>query len=142
MTDVQPTDLLGRWILQRRLTDRRAGVIGRVTGTLELSRVGDDQVRWFEQGELAWDGRTLEVHRELFVRREPDQWMVYFNDGRPFHPWLPGKTVEHPCVADLYRGYLDVDRDRARLRVLWDVAGPAKDQRIISRCRRATDSGA
>ena len=30
-----------------------------------------------------------------------------------------------------------VDRDATRLRTLWDVTGPAKDQRLLTRCLRS-----
>lgn len=132
---VAPTELLGRWRLHRRLADRRTGVIGQVAGHLQLERDGE-RIRWFEQGELQWDGRTIPVHRELQIVADGDAWLVCFADGRPFHPWRPGETVEHPCRADRYRGLVLIDRDRTRLRIGWDVAGPAKDQRILSRCYR------
>ncbi len=136
MIDVLPTDLLGHWSLRRRLADRRAGAIGRVTGTLDLTLDGD-RIRWFERGVLDWGGRAFEVHRELrIVPEDEGNWTVCFSDGRPFHPWNPGRAVEHPCRADLYRGLVAVDRGQTRLRVHWDVSGPAKDQRIISRCHR------
>ena len=132
---VPPTALLGTWELRRRLVDRRAGVSGRVRGWLELCAAGPD-VRWLERGVLCWRGAEHPVSRELRVVREGDDWAVRFADGRPFHPWWPGRVVEHPCRADLYRGLIRVDRDGARLRVLWDVTGPGKAQRILTRCHR------
>ena len=132
---VAPTELLGSWRLERRLADRTTDTIGRVTGTLRLSRL-DDQVSWSERGVLSWAGRTMEVYRELRIRPEGAGWMVCFTDGREFHPWLPGESVLHPCRADRYTGLVLVDRDRRRLRVGWDVVGPAKHQRILTRCYR------
>jgi hypothetical protein len=135
----RPTDLLGVWQLERRLVDRRAGQFGRVTGWLELTLRGS-VVHWLELGELAWGGERFEVTRELhIVRTAHEGWEVRFTDGRLFHPWRPGELVEHPCAADLYRGLIRVDPGRTRLRVLWDVAGPEKDQRIVTRCRRRRD---
>jgi hypothetical protein len=135
----RPTDLLGVWQLERRLVDRRAGQSGHVTGWLELTLRGS-VVHWLELGELAWGGRRFEVTRELHVvAADAGGWDVRFTDGRLFHPWRPGELVEHPCAADLYRGLIAVDRSRTRLRVLWDVAGPGKDQRILTRCRRRRD---
>jgi hypothetical protein len=131
----RPTDLLGVWQLERRLVDRQAGQFGHVSGWLELTLVGS-VVHWLELGELEWDGSVFEVTRELHVLREDGRWMVRFTDGRPFHPWAPGRLVEHPCRDDCYRGLVDVDPTRTRMRVLWDVAGPLKDQRIVTRCRR------
>lgn len=130
-----PTELVGRWRLERRLADRRTDVIGRVSGTLALSPAGAG-IRWLETGVLSWDGRSMEVFRELRLQADDDGWMVYFADGRPFHPWRPGQPVDHPCRADRYTGLVVVDRDRTRLRIGWDVLGPAKRQRILTRCYR------
>lgn len=134
MAEVRPTDLLGVWQLERRLFDRPGG-FGRVTGWLELTYVGTT-VHWLELGELTWFGRTYEVTRELHIVPAGAGWQVRFTDGRIFHDWRPGEQVEHPCGKDLYRGLIDVDAALTRLRVLWDVSGPLKDQRIITRCRR------
>jgi hypothetical protein len=130
-----PPDLLGVWQLRRRLADRRTGRFGRITGRLELSRAGS-AVRWLEVGRLEWDGAVFPVTRELSLTSDVDGWQVRFADGRLFHPWRPGAVVEHPCRADLYRGLIDVDARHTRLRVLWDVVGPGKEQRIVTRCRR------
>ncbi|MGH8861693.1 MAG: DUF6314 family protein, partial [Jatrophihabitantaceae bacterium] len=137
MTEPRPTDLLGVWQLERRLSDRRSGGFGRVTGWLELTLVGA-VVHWLELGELTWDGATHQVTRELHIVGEGGTgWTVRFTDGREFHPWRPGELVEHPCRDDLYRGLIDVATDRKYLRVLWDVRGPSKDQRIVTRCVRS-----
>jgi hypothetical protein len=132
----RPTDLLGVWQLQRRLVDRRAGIHGQVSGWLELTLVGS-VVHWLELGELEWDGAVYEVTRELHIVPHAGGWDVRFTDGRGFHPWRPGELVEHPCRDDVYRGIVDVDPARTRLRVLWDVTGPGKDQRISTRCVRS-----
>ena len=68
------------------------------------------------------------------LQRDDGAWQVRFADGRPFHPWRPGVWVDHPCNADLYRGLVDASPDR--LRILWDVVGPTKDQRLFTRCVR------
>ena len=135
--DVAPTELLGTWTLQRRVHDRVAGIRGHVSGTVEFVPDGDD-VRWVERGQLCWDGRRLDVGRELRVVPAPDGWLVRFADGRHFHPWTPDRVVTHPCRADVYRGLVRVDDTRTRLRVLWDVIGPSKDQRLLTRCRRTS----
>jgi hypothetical protein len=133
---VRPTDLLGVWQLDRRLVDRQQNAFGRVHGWLELTLVGS-VVHWLEFGELRWGGTTHQVTRELHIMPVGGGWEVRFTDGRPFHPWQPGALVEHPCRNDLYRGLIDVDEARKRMRVLWDVTGPLKDQRIVSRCVRS-----
>ena len=85
---------------------------------------------------------SIEVTRELLITPDDDDgasgtWTVRFADRRPFHPWTPGLEVVHPCRADTYRGLVLVDRDATRLRTLWDVTGPAKDQRLLTRCLRS-----
>jgi Family of unknown function (DUF6314) len=134
--ELRPTDLVGVWQLRRRLVDRRAGRFGTVTGWLELTLVGS-VVHWLELGDLQWAGQVYEVTRELHIVRVGAGWQVRFPDGRLFHRWAPEKIVEHPCRADRYRGLIRVDRGRRRLRVLWDVTGPDKEQRIVTRCVRS-----
>lgn len=126
-----PRSLIGSWALARRLADRRSGQHGTVRGTLEIT----PELHWLEQGELSWGDALLPVTRELLIVPDGKGWKICFDDGRPFHPWRPGEIVEHPCRADLYRGVVDVRVDR--LRVLWDVTGPSKDHRIVTRCVRA-----
>ena len=135
---VEPTDLLGTWRLDRRIIDRDGPQrrFGRVQGTLTLTVRDDGVVDWREQGELAWNGQLLAVSRTLHVVRTGTGWTVHFDDGREFHPWRPGAPVVHPCRADTYCGLVSVDPDRARLRVVWDVTGPAKDRRLFTRCTR------
>ncbi len=125
-----PRELIGDWSLARRITDRRTALHGTVRGTLRIT----PELRWRESGELSWGGALLPVTRELLIAADDGGWTVFFEDGRVFHPWRPGEIVVHPCRADTYRGLIDVRGDR--LRVLWDVAGPTKDQRIVSRCVR------
>jgi Family of unknown function (DUF6314) len=132
---VQPTDLLGAWSLDRRVVDHASGAAGQVHGALELAAAGRD-VRWLERGILTWQGRELTVTRELRIVPDRDGWMVRFADGREFHPWCPGQPVRHQCQADAYCGLLVVDTDRSRIRVCWTVIGPAKRQRLVTRCRR------
>jgi uncharacterized protein DUF6314 len=133
---VDPRSLLGDWRLDRRVVDRRAGLFGTVHGTLSLVEDGA-LISWREHGTLHWNGADHPITRELLVVEEADGWQVRFADGRAFHPWRPGEVVEHPCNADRYRGLVDVRPDR--LRILWDVVGPAKEQRLFTRCRRSAE---
>lgn len=104
-----------------------------MTGSLLLEPNGTG-VRWFEHGRLTFNGRDYDSTRELLLVPDGEAWSMRFADGREFHPWTPGVRVTHPCGADTYRGLVDVRADR--LRTLWDVIGPAKDQRLITRCTR------
>lgn len=130
-----PTDLLGEWVLRRRVDDRRAGVDGIVTGTTCLTRTGPDEVRWDESGTMTFDGRTVPVSRTLHVRRaDDDRWTVFFADDRPFHDWVWGERVDHACAPDDYTGVLAGDADRWTVR--WEAHGPAKDYVLDSELRR------
>jgi uncharacterized protein DUF6314 len=128
-----PARLVGRWALVRRIADRRTGQHGTVTGELRIDPDGGG-LRWTETGVLRWDGVDRPVSRTYLLRHGPAGWEVRFADGRPFHPWRPGEPVTHPCRADVYTGLVTVDGDR--MRTLWDVRGPAKDQRLVTRLRR------
>ena len=138
VAEPEPTELLGTWVLDRRIVDRDGPrrAFGRVHGTLTLTAGDDGIVRWDERGELAWNGQHLTVFRTLHVVPDGSGWTVRFEDGREFHPWRPGALVVHPCRADTYRGLVAVDPAGDLLRVLWDVTGPAKDRRLFTRCTR------
>ena len=129
-----PETLRGEWQLRRRLVDRVAGGHGTVAGILTLVADGAG-VDWREHGVLRWHGGSVEVTRRYLIRENADGWWVLFEDGRPFHPWRPGSPVEHPCRDDVYRGLISV-RGPDRWSVLWDVVGPAKQQRIVTRLSR------
>jgi len=129
-----PRELVGRWSLARRVADRLAGQQGTMTGELIVSAEGAG-LRWAERGTLSWAGALLPATRTYLLRPGADGWEVTFGDGRPFHPWRPGELVTHPCRADVYTGLITVDRDRVG--TLWEVRGPAKHQRLVTRFRRA-----
>ena len=130
---VTQEELVGEWLLRRRVVDRRTSQYGRVDGTLTISPY-DDGLAWRESGVLTIGGRSHDVARTSLLA---DGW-VCFEDGRPFHPWRPGEWVDHLCGPDTYRGLVDVEP--ARIRTLWDVSGPAKDQRLITRLTRVWQS--
>ena len=74
--------------------------------------------------------------RHLRLEQRAGDWWVCFADGRPFHPWRSGEFV-HPCADDLYRGRLSLDPAEPDLfELVWEVTGPAKRQRLVSRLRR------
>jgi Family of unknown function (DUF6314) len=136
IVDTSPLELVGEWRLARRVHDRRLGVFGTMTGTLVLERAAAG-VRWREHGRFVFGAHAYDSSRELLLQPDGGAWSVRFADGREFHPWQPGVMVTHPCRADVYRGIVDVDATGTRLRTLWDVTGPAKDQRLLTRCTRA-----
>jgi hypothetical protein len=131
---MDPRELTGVWSLRRILVDRRTATTGRVTGLLTLQRTTRG-LRWSESGQLSWLGQTLPVSRVYGLAEEADGWWMTFEDGRRFHPWRPGERVVHDCAADVYRGVVDVTP--SRLRTVWDVTGPTKSQRIVTRFQRS-----
>lgn len=136
-TDLLPTDLLGDWVLRRTVDDRLVGVTGTVVGSTTLTRTAPDEVRWDETGTLRLGGRETPVSRRLLVRRHrDDRWTVHFADGRVFHDWVWGATVEHACAPDDYTGVLGGDAERWTVR--WAARGPAKDYRLDSVLERRT----
>jgi hypothetical protein len=121
-------ELTGRWAIERRVHDLRAGTSGRFQGTATIAPDG----RWVEEGTLAFGPYRGPARRELhIVGRE-----VRFADGRLFHPLdLSGAPVEHLCNEDRYTGeYRLVGPDR--FETTWRIAGPGKDQRIETTYRR------
>jgi Family of unknown function (DUF6314) len=177
--DLDLLALLGRWDLDRRVSDRLAGLAGRMRGTLTISddlfplgspaspdlqvtdlrvtagrsaslRSGEagpglegaglgegSALRWEEEGILDVGGNRLHAHRNLALRVVDGEWWMTFEDGGLFHPWQLGEWVEHPCGADWYRGRLQLDPEARQMRILWDVTGPSKRQRIFTRYRQS-----
>lgn len=131
-----PGDLGGTWTFRRRLADLGTGRFGSAHGTLTVDPADRS---WSEVGELRWDGRSVPVTRTLGFAIVGGEWWMTFADGRAFHPWRLGEIVEHPCAPDVYRGLVRLDRAATRLRIGWDVTGPGKQHRIVSRYVRATD---
>lgn len=130
------TFLPGRWSVERTL--RHGAQEGSFEGVADFSRDGDGLV-WEEHGRLRWQRYDGPAHRRLLVVRGDVGWEVRFDDGRLFHPLDladGAASAVHPCGADRYEGdYRVVGADE--LLVRWRVRGPAKDQEIVSRYRRA-----
>ncbi len=113
---------------------------GTVDGRLTM-RPGDDDIVWAEQGTLVWNGSRLSVSRSYRLERTENGWWLHFLDGRPFHSWLPGEWVEHPCRRDAYRGLITITGPD-QWGTVWEVQGPDKAQRIVTRFSRPTASPA
>ena len=132
-----PDGLVGEWRLRRRVVDYRLGWYGRMEGELVVAQSEGGALLWHEQGRLQLNGLSHSVTRDLRLADGPDGWWVSFDDGRPFHPWRVGEPVRHLCGADMYDGLFDLRGDR--LRILWDVSGPAKTQRLVTRLDRLAE---
>ena len=133
-----PTDLLGRWELDREIDDRAAAERHRVDGVLTLELVAPGRVRWSETGRWRHPTGDVDVRRDLWLVHEPaDGWWVRFDDERDFHPWSPGEPVVHPCAPDTYRGVVTGTADSWT--VVWEVTGPRKDYTMTTRLTRPAD---
>ena len=119
-------ELIGRWSVERRLLDRLTGTTGRFEGVATFTPDG----RWSEEGTLAFGAYRGPARRELRIA----DGMVWFSDGRAFHPFDLSAPVEHVCGEDRYVGEYRLAADV--LEVVWLVTGPHKDQRIESVYRR------
>jgi hypothetical protein len=128
--------LAGRWTVERTL--RWGDEEGAFAGVAEFRPDGEGLV-WDEEGRLRWQRYDGQARRRLLVVPAGEGWEVRFDDGRLFHP-LDLRSGEddavHPCGEDRYEGEYRVLGDDELL-VRWRVVGPAKDQEILSRYRRA-----
>lgn len=119
------------------MVDRSVGLLGRASGTLTAAPDGGG-FSWREDGELVWNGRRAPISRTLGLALDNGEWWATFADGSPFHPWRFGVELRHPCKDDLYVGQVRMDEAGDLLRIGWDVAGPAKQQRILTTYRRVS----
>lgn len=106
----------------------------RPTGARPSGAIGGAEtrgLRWEEEGTLLWAGRRLSAERKYALSLVGGEWWMTFEDGGLFHRWRPGVRLEHPCGADRYVGLLDLEP--GEMRILWDVFGPSKRQRIFTR---------
>lgn len=126
--------LRGRWRIDRTITDRLHGADGRLVGLAEFAPDGDG-LAYVETGRLAlpgYEGEAEQRHRYRFPA--PGRAEVYFRDGGYFHDldltrgeW----QADHPCGADLYRGWFRALGPDA-WRQVWTVVGPRKDLRLAA----------
>ena len=120
-----PLALLGAWSLDRVIEDRVAAERTRLDGRLVLARTDDGGVSWEERATWHRPDGPVDVRRALRLAEGAQGWWVHFDDGREFHPWLPGEAVVHACGADTYCG--TVTGSRESWQVTWEVSGPQKD---------------
>lgn len=140
---LQPSDLLGRWSLDRTIYDRLEATRILMAGTTRFVTPAPGRIDWVEEGVLHLPGGDVPVTATRHLRREPEgSWATDFADGRAFHPWAVGVELVHECSPDTYRGWLDdegfgrADGTGATWSMRWAATGPAKDYVIESRYRR------
>jgi len=132
------------WSLERRVSDRRAGQEGSLSGEAAFTADGDGLL-YREHGRLSigghanpvYEGPALQAYRYAFPGAARAE--VAFSDGRPCHDLdlITGHwTATHLCDPDRYDGDFTA-LDANAWRVVWRVTGPRKDLILDSSYRRA-----
>jgi hypothetical protein len=148
-TDVLVTGLLvtdtldflrGRWRIERRIADHRAGGTGTFDGVARFEAEGaevkgTEVLAYHEDGELRFGGHRGPASRSLIYRRRPDGTAdVCFADGREFYR-LDARSGawqgQHDCGHDRYTVAGEM-LDSGRFRERWRVRGPDKDYEITT----------
>jgi hypothetical protein len=148
-TDLLVTDTLdflrGRWRIERRIADHRAGGTGTFDGVARFEAGGPkaggpeaggiEVLAYHERGELCFGGHRGPASRSLIYRRRPDGAAdVCFADGREFYR-LDARSGhwqgQHDCGRDRYTVCGDM-LDSGRFRERWQARGPDKDYEITT----------
>ncbi len=127
--------LAGAWRLRREIDDRRAGTAGCFEGVATFVPVGAG-LAYSEAGELHLAGQTpMRAERRYLWRVGAGRVGVLFGDGRTFHDFDPSEArpgAVHDCPPDVYRVAYDFSA-WPRWNAVWEVRGPRKDYRMVSR---------
>lgn len=131
--------LTGRWRIARRISDARAGMIGRLTGWAIFTPSADGLVH-DETGDLSFGAYQGPVTRTYHLAIEgPSAGIVRHADDSLFHALdlASGMAdIVHACGDDQYRGRYRV-LDENNFSVSWQVMGPRKQYRLSTLHRRA-----
>ena len=127
--------LTGRWHVAR-VVRHDDGDTARFEGTADWMPQGP-VLRCTEAGRLTQAGTTFAATRETLWRADAARILVAFADGAPFHDFeaLDRTAATHDCPPDLYRLFYDFGA-WPRWSVRWDVTGPRKAYRALTRYRR------
>lgn len=129
-TMLPPEAFLGRWQLQRTITDRHAGQVGQLGGQATFTASGPNRLNYHETGALRLGGGpAMTAERSYIWVFDGSGVVVSFADGAAFHRFLPAghaAGTDHPCGADLYRVQYDFT-SWPHWRATWVVSGPRKD---------------
>ncbi len=132
-------DFLGRWALERRISDHHSGQDGQMTGEAVFTTQGADRLIYDETGTLTLAGGTaFTATRRYLWQFGESQIAVFFADGRPFHTFVPAghaAGTDHPCGDDFYTVRYDFTC-WPDWQAVWTVTGPRKDYVSTSRYAR------
>lgn len=138
------SSLAGEWRLEREISDG-----SRFVGEASFERIADDNLSLTENGTFFSANQTaLPAGRQWVWRLLPGGLIeVRYPepDNRLYHQFTPDYVeghwvgrAEHICGADVYCGLYRLGP--ARMEIVHDVCGPAKDYRLTSRFLRLASS--
>jgi len=125
--------LIGRWRTLRRISDARAGMVGRLTGRAVFTPSADGLIH-DESGDLSFGAYQGQAVRRYRLSIDGSSAMVHHADGSLFHGLdLTTGTADilHRCGEDTYRGRYRVLGEN-RFLVSWQVRGPRKRYRLAT----------
>ena len=132
-------DFAGDWRLERAIDDRLSAQEGALDGQARFLPVEGSGLRYSECGLLRiGNAAPLEARRRYHWQFSAGEVEVRFDDGRPFHSFVPGGRrpgTPHLCGEDLYRVVYDFTRF-PDWQSIWIVTGPRKDYTMTTRYRR------
>lgn len=127
--------LAGSWQVDRSVLDRRQSIQGNLHGQAHFVPAGRCLL-YEERGTLtlgAHCGVAEQSYKYAFAG-DNARACVSFRDGRTFHDLdlsYGQAVVSHACGRDLYEGRF-MALDRRQWQSVWRVAGPRKDQEILT----------
>jgi len=127
---VTAKDFLGQWTLQRTIRDHLQGQHGTLEGQAVFAATDAAHLTYDETGTLTLEnGARLEATRQYLWAFTPNAVVVSFDDGRPFHQFVPAghaAGTDHPCGDDFYTVRYDFTL-WPEWTAVWTVKGPRKD---------------
>jgi len=130
--------LRGQWTCRREIEDRRAGREGRFEGEASFGHDGIG-LAYAEAGVLELPGTgAFRAERRYLWRAVPAGIAVLHENGTPFHAFDPRgdrPAALHRCEPDLYHVVYTFEADAWSS--VWDVTGPRKSYRLVTRYARA-----
>ena len=126
---------VGRWQLSRNIADNLSGQRGTFAGTATFLPTKSGVLTYQEEGHLQFGATPpMFATRKYHWHFEGDLVRVTFEDGRPFHQFLPSghaAGTDHPCGDDFYQVRYDFT-DWPHWEAVWTVTGPRKDYSSFS----------
>ncbi|WP_375255967.1 DUF6314 family protein [Yoonia sp.] len=123
-------DFVGTWRLRRKIVDHLSGQEGHLQGEAVLTPDGDRRLIYDESGTLVLaHGTEMVATRRYLWDFVGQQVVVTFEDGRPFHQFMPAGDVDgtdHPCGDDFYTVQYHFTTWPI-WEAVWTVNGPRKD---------------